>query len=169
MINLPLLCGLIACFGVIYLMWKLIMIRGSKDAKMDKVDELKRWRSTSCGGETCRCGEPAYAKVGEEIAHDDPSKRRHNLTAYVCEAHFRELMGDHGVDMVAHFRAHIIQNGGGPSNASHDALALLDIEREELREAASTLRANAACTADPDKAIEHVRDDAARAARSNAT
>lgn len=46
---------------------------------------------------------------------------------------------------------------------------LLDIEREELREAASTLRANAACTADPDKAIEHVRDDAARAARSNAT
>lgn len=31
MINLPLLLGLIACFGVIYLMWKLIMIRGSKD------------------------------------------------------------------------------------------------------------------------------------------
>lgn len=31
MINLPLLCGLCACFGVAFLMWKLIMIRGSKD------------------------------------------------------------------------------------------------------------------------------------------
>ena len=31
MINLPLLCGLCVCAYVIYLMWKLIMIRGSED------------------------------------------------------------------------------------------------------------------------------------------
>lgn len=85
-------------------------------------EELKRWRSASCEGERCRCGEPAYAKVGEQIMHDDPYKARHNLTAYICEAHYRELMGGRGVEIVAHFRARVIQNGGGPSAFTHDAL-----------------------------------------------
>ena len=40
--------------------------------------------SATCGGETCRCGQPATHKVGEEIAFDEPVKQRHNLTAYVC-------------------------------------------------------------------------------------
>lgn len=63
--------------------------------------------SVSCGGEKCSmCGEPATHKVGEEIPHDDPSSvlaldlgvpvnipMRHNFTAYVCCAHFREIFG----------------------------------------------------------------------------
>ena len=49
--------------------------------------------NASCQGELCTmCGAPAVAKVGEEIAHDDPMPHRHNLTAYVCEQHFNQIM-----------------------------------------------------------------------------
>lgn len=52
------------------------------------------WVSASCRGETCSmCGEPAVAKVGEEIMSDDPHPHRHNLTAYVCPKHFGEIFG----------------------------------------------------------------------------
>jgi len=55
------------------------------------------WRSATCAGETCSlCGAPAEAKVGEEIAHDDPHPMRHNLTAYICAKHFADLMGPAG-------------------------------------------------------------------------
>ena len=49
--------------------------------------------SATCGGEFCRCGEPAVRKVGEEIPYDAPEGIRHNLTAYVCARHFAELLG----------------------------------------------------------------------------
>jgi hypothetical protein len=58
------------------------------------------WKSKYTNGEKCRCGDDAIAKVGEEILHDDPFQNRHNLTAYVCEKHFRELFGDYGVDFM---------------------------------------------------------------------
>jgi len=38
--------------------------------------------------------EYATHKVGEEIAEDDPNPARHNLVAYVCCKHFREVFGD---------------------------------------------------------------------------
>lgn len=46
-------------------------------------------------GEVCRCGAPATHKVGEEIPYDYPEQLRvrHNLTAYVCCAHFSDVMG----------------------------------------------------------------------------
>lgn len=62
--------------------------------------------SESCEGHTCRCGNPAAHKVGEEIPWDDPSmskdgtvierasRQRHNFTAYVCCTCFRNIMGD---------------------------------------------------------------------------
>jgi len=50
--------------------------------------------SASCQGQKCRiCSLPATHKVGEEIPHDDPMPARHNLTAYVCCAHFMEIVG----------------------------------------------------------------------------
>lgn len=49
--------------------------------------------SAGCDGERCFCGAPAAYKVGEEIAHDDPSPHRHNLTSYVCGPHLRQIMG----------------------------------------------------------------------------
>lgn len=50
--------------------------------------------SASCQGRKCDiCGLPSAHKVGEEIPHDDPFPNRHNLTAYVCCAHFIEIMG----------------------------------------------------------------------------
>lgn len=50
--------------------------------------------SASCRGKKCDiCGLPSSHKVGEEIPHDDPFPNRHNLTAYVCCAHFIEIMG----------------------------------------------------------------------------
>src|SRR3954452_3015763 len=56
--------------------------------------QVTPWRSASCIGEVCSmCGAPAAAKVGEEIAHDDPHPYRHNLTAYVCAEHFGQIMG----------------------------------------------------------------------------
>jgi hypothetical protein len=62
------------------------------------------WKSKYTNGEKCRCGDDAIAKVGEEILHDDPFPNRHNLTAYVCEKHFRELFGDFGVDFMEEAR-----------------------------------------------------------------
>ena len=49
--------------------------------------------SAACAGETCRCGAPAVAKIGEMIAHDDPNPARHNFTAYVCARHYALLLG----------------------------------------------------------------------------
>lgn len=58
--------------------------------------------SGSCEGETCRfrlmpdlavCERPATHKVGEEIPWDDPMPNRHNLTAYICCRHFRQVVG----------------------------------------------------------------------------
>lgn len=55
---------------------------------------MSHFVSLSCEGETCTlCGAPATHKVGEEILWDDPVKNRHNLTAYVCCTHFREIFG----------------------------------------------------------------------------
>lgn len=62
------------------------------------------WKSASCKGERCFCGAEAAAKIGEEIARDDPVPMRHNLTAYVCEMHFRRIFGDRGVDLVEELR-----------------------------------------------------------------
>ena len=50
--------------------------------------------SASCGGETCAvCRAPATHKLGECIMHDDPQPFRHELTAYVCCAHWRQVLG----------------------------------------------------------------------------
>lgn len=81
----------------------------------------EEWISGTCEGERCtyeKCGAPAYAKVGEEMAHDDPFPARHNLTAYICKDHFERLMGKHGV----HFRMRCIENRGGPSAITHALL-----------------------------------------------
>lgn len=45
--------------------------------------------SPSCGGEICRCSEPATHKIGEEI---QDGSHRHNFTAYVCYRHFNEAV-----------------------------------------------------------------------------
>jgi hypothetical protein len=58
--------------------------------------------SITCEGERCHCGAPAVRKVGEEIPIDDPMPYRHNLTAYVCAAHYAELMGPLGAEHVGH-------------------------------------------------------------------
>ena len=80
---------------------------------------MSEWISATCAGEFCSiCDEPAYAKVGEEISYDDPGPKRHNLTAYVCRAHFEAIMGKRGV----HFRMRLIERGSGPSEATHDEL-----------------------------------------------
>lgn len=50
--------------------------------------------SKSAEGHTCRCGEPAVRKIGEEILWDDPNPNRHNLTAYVCASCFAMVLGD---------------------------------------------------------------------------
>ncbi len=58
------------------------------------MSEPTHFVSASCDGERCRvCGKPATHKLGEEILHDDPNPARHNLTAYVCCQHFREIVG----------------------------------------------------------------------------
>lgn len=56
--------------------------------------------SASCEGEICGpCWRewegkvPATHKLGEEIAHDDPSPCRHNLTQYVCCACYARTVG----------------------------------------------------------------------------
>ncbi len=56
----------------------------------------KPFVSRSCNGERCSfegCSEPAEHKVEETIFHDDPIPNRHELTAYICHAHFRQIMG----------------------------------------------------------------------------
>jgi hypothetical protein len=62
--------------------------------------EAGHFVSGSCVGEFCsacyqtaRVKVPAKHKLGEEIPFDDPNPRRHNLTAYVCCAHFRGVVG----------------------------------------------------------------------------
>ena len=55
---------------------------------------MKHFVSASCAGEHCSvCGVPATHKVGEEIPFDDPTPKRHNLTAYVCCKHFGDILG----------------------------------------------------------------------------
>lgn len=52
--------------------------------------------SATYRGEVCRqCGEPAFHKVGEEFPPDWPPLWyvRHNLSVYLCCAHFVALMG----------------------------------------------------------------------------
>jgi hypothetical protein len=49
--------------------------------------------SGCCKGELCFCGEAASHKVEETIFFDDPLPQRHPLTAYVCDKHFRHIMG----------------------------------------------------------------------------
>lgn len=49
--------------------------------------------SKYCHNERCSCGVPATHKIGEEIFDDDPNPIRHNLTAYVCCFHFRQVVG----------------------------------------------------------------------------
>lgn len=76
---------------------------------MAETNAPAKWVSASCGGETCHigdCDKVAFAKVGEEILHDDPAPGRHNLTAYVCEEHFKFIFGERG----AHFRNRWIEN-----------------------------------------------------------
>lgn len=60
--------------------------------------DTPRFVSGSCLGEVCGiCLKhlgvrvTATCKVGEEIAFDDPSQHRHNLTAYLCSRHFDEV------------------------------------------------------------------------------
>lgn len=64
----------------------------------------KPWISACCEGERCFCDAPAAAKVGEEIMPDDPFRDRHNLTAYVCAGHFRQIFGERGVAFVDDWR-----------------------------------------------------------------
>lgn len=50
--------------------------------------------SACCRGELCRqCKKPATHKVGEEHFLDDPRPVMHRLTAYLCCACFRSIMG----------------------------------------------------------------------------
>ncbi len=52
--------------------------------------------SCCCEGELCSyegCSAPAEHKVLENIFDDDPLPNRHELTAYVCHHHFRQIMG----------------------------------------------------------------------------
>lgn len=72
---------------------------------------MTRFVSGSCQGERCWCGAPAEHKVAEVVQHDDPRMAPqaitpypgarpfvvrgnfHELTTYVCHAHFRQMMG----------------------------------------------------------------------------
>lgn len=40
-----------------------------------------------------KCKRPATHKVEETVFHDDPDQNRHPLTAYLCEKHFRMVVG----------------------------------------------------------------------------
>jgi hypothetical protein len=52
------------------------------------------FKSGCCIGEKCSaCGNPATHKVGEEQFPDDMRTWAHNLTAYVCCEHFKQIMG----------------------------------------------------------------------------
>ena len=55
---------------------------------------MSNFISKQCEGEKCSlCGEPATKKIAEVVFDDDPIRNRHELTAYVCESHFRMIMG----------------------------------------------------------------------------
>lgn len=68
---------------------------------------MSEFVSESCKGVLCHvreCKNAAVAKLGEEIAHDDPFPNRHNLTAYVCRDHFVLIMGTIGPGLVEDMR-----------------------------------------------------------------
>ena len=49
--------------------------------------------SGCCKGELCTvCKKPASKKVEEVIFEDDPEQMRHPYTAYLCLAHFNQIM-----------------------------------------------------------------------------
>lgn len=50
--------------------------------------------SECCQGERCHCGEPAAHKVEEILFDDEPIQSRQPLSAYICHAHFLEIMGN---------------------------------------------------------------------------
>lgn len=50
--------------------------------------------SACCEGEKCSvCGKDATHKLEETIFFDDPIQTRHPLTAYVCDEHFKMIVG----------------------------------------------------------------------------
>jgi hypothetical protein len=50
--------------------------------------------SSNCKGEVCRiCKTPATHKVKEDISWDEPFPHRHELVAYICCKHFKQLFG----------------------------------------------------------------------------
>jgi hypothetical protein len=64
------------------------------------------WVSACCKDQQCAlCGQPASAKVAEEIFFDDPYLIRHALSAYVCASHFLQIMGPAGLTSVEEFRS----------------------------------------------------------------
>lgn len=77
-------------------------VESAYDALVELIDTAgepapQDFTSACCEGERCSmCGEPAKRKVGEEIFHDDPIPYRHNLTAYVCLNHFKQIMDRSG-------------------------------------------------------------------------
>lgn len=83
------------------------------------------FRSATCEGEICACGQPADAKIGEEIAHDDPNPNRHNLTTYVCRACFDALLSPHEVPRPAIVRGRTVLLSDGFNYREFDAAALL--------------------------------------------
>lgn len=91
------------------------------------------WRSLCCEGERCHCGQPAAAKVEEAIFPDDPAAVRHPLTAYLCARHFREAMGEAGVERVEAHRAALARAAAPRPSGAEDARA--------DRDAAGTLAA----------------------------
>lgn len=82
------------------------------------------FQSKYCRGETCgKCGEAeAYHKVGEIIFDDDPNKKRHPFTQYLCNDCFFEVMGPAA-------REFNFATGGLPKPADQ-----YDKEGDEIRE-----------------------------------
>lgn len=98
--------------------------------------------SASCEGELCSvCKAPSTHKLGEEILHDDPSNHpdpitnaaelavlgmsglpgRHNLTAYVCCAHFTMIVGlAAGCPPDAAMHAGILRQGAALQRENYD-------------------------------------------------
>lgn len=87
--------------------------------------------SKACIGEKCWCGAPAAKKVGEEILFDDPIPTRHNLTTYVCAAHYAQMMGLLGAKQIGVDAALSV-----PPPPSSDAEVLQETDvREAIRKA----------------------------------
>jgi hypothetical protein len=59
-----------------------------------------RFISGCCEGERCFCGAEATHKVEETIFYDDPFPNRHPFTAYICDEHFGQIMGEHWTSML---------------------------------------------------------------------